>query len=121
MSIISTLIFKEKNRNEVMQSEYLKELKSLPKGTIKIKKVNGNEYYYLTYRDGEKIVTKYVGKDKDTLFKIKEQLERRKQIEDIKQYCIKKHKAEETYPFGNVPICYKLNGKIFAQVYPYEY
>ena len=70
MSIISTLIFKEKNRNEVMQSEYLKELKSLPKGTIKIKKVNGNEYYYLTYRDGEKIVTKYVGKDKDTLFKI---------------------------------------------------
>lgn len=91
MSIISTLILKEKNRNELMQSEYLKELKSLPKGTIKIKKVNDNEYYYLTYRDGEKIVTKYVGKDKDTLFKIKEQLKRRKQIEDI----IKKLKEEK--------------------------
>ncbi len=42
-------------------------------------------------------------------------------VEDIKQYCIEKYKAEETYPFGDVPICYKLNGKIFAQVYPYEW
>ncbi len=41
-------------------------------------------------------------------------------VEDIKQYCLEKHKAEETYPFEDVPICYKLNGKIFAQVYPYE-
>ena len=32
-------------------------------------------------------------------------------VEDIKQYCLEKHKADETYPFGDVPICYKLNGK----------
>ena len=41
--------------------------------------------------------------------------------EDIKKYCLSKHKAYEDYPFGDVPICYKLNGKIFAQLYPYEY
>ncbi len=41
--------------------------------------------------------------------------------ETIKTYCQMKHKACETYPFGDVPICYKLNGKIFAQLYPYEY
>ena len=40
--------------------------------------------------------------------------------EDIKEYCLSKHKACETFPFGEVPICYKLNGKIFAQLYPYE-
>ena len=40
--------------------------------------------------------------------------------EDIKEYCLSKHKAYETFPFGEVPICYKLNGKIFAQLYPYE-
>jgi len=40
--------------------------------------------------------------------------------EDIKEYCISKHKAYEAFPFGEVPICYKLNGKIFAQLYPYE-
>ena len=30
-----------------------------------------------------------------------------------------RHKAYEDYPFGDVPICYKLNGKVFAQIYPY--
>ena len=40
-------------------------------------------------------------------------------VEDIKKYCISKYKACEEYPFGDVPICYKLNGKLFAQIYPY--
>ncbi|MGN0487326.1 MAG: MmcQ/YjbR family DNA-binding protein [Acutalibacteraceae bacterium] len=38
-------------------------------------------------------------------------------IEKIKEYCMNKHKACETYPFGEIPICYKLNNKIFAQLY----
>ena len=38
--------------------------------------------------------------------------------EEIKAYCLSKPKAQETYPFGEVPICYKLGGKIFAQLYP---
>lgn len=41
--------------------------------------------------------------------------------EEIKVYCLSKHKSCETYPFGDVPICYKLNGKIFAQLYPYDW
>ena len=39
MSIISTLLIKEKNRNESMIIEYTRELDALPKGTIKEKKV----------------------------------------------------------------------------------
>ena len=39
-------------------------------------------------------------------------------IEFIRKYCLAKHKAYEDYPFGNIPICYKLNNKIFAQLYP---
>ncbi len=42
-------------------------------------------------------------------------------VEEIKKYCLSKHKAYEECPFGDVPVCYKLNGKIFAQIYPYEY
>ena len=41
------------------------------------------------------------------------------EIEEIKNYCKSKHNATEEFPFGAVPICYKLNGKIFAQLYPY--
>ncbi len=36
----------------------------------------------------------------------------------IKSYCQAKPCAEETYPFGEWPVCYKVGGKIFAQVYP---
>lgn len=42
------------------------------------------------------------------------------QVSEIKKYCLNKHKAYEAYPFGDIPICYKLNGKIFAQIYPKE-
>ncbi len=42
-------------------------------------------------------------------------------VEQIKKYCMSKKGAYETTPFGDVPICYKVNNKIFAQVYPHEW
>ena len=38
--------------------------------------------------------------------------------EEIKSYCLSKPHAAETYPFGDVPICYKVGGRLFAQLYP---
>ena len=38
--------------------------------------------------------------------------------EEIRAYCLKKWKAYEDFPFGDIPICFKLNKKIFAQLYP---
>lgn len=38
-------------------------------------------------------------------------------LTEIKAYCLSKPGAIETYPFGDWPICYKIGGKIFAQVY----
>ena len=43
------------------------------------------------------------------------------QVQEIKDYCMSKFSAYEECPFGDVPICYKLNNKIFAQLYPYEH
>ena len=39
-------------------------------------------------------------------------------IKEIRAYCRSKWKACEDYPFGDIPICYRLNKKIFAQIYP---
>lgn len=33
---------------------------------------------------------------------------------EIRQYCLDKYMAIEEFPFGKVPICYKLNGKIWV-------
>lgn len=41
-------------------------------------------------------------------------------LQDIINYCSSKHKSYIDYPFGEIPICFKLSGKIFAQIYPKE-
>lgn len=38
--------------------------------------------------------------------------------EELSLLCLKKPGAYEDHPFGAWPVCYKVNGKIFAQVYP---
>lgn len=38
--------------------------------------------------------------------------------EEIRAYCLVKPKAYEDRPFGETPICYKVNNRIFAQLYP---
>lgn len=38
--------------------------------------------------------------------------------EEIRVYCLSKPGAYEDLPFGDIPICYKVNKKIFAQIYP---
>lgn len=91
MSMLMTIISREETRNENMINEYTKELETLPKGKITPKTVNGKTYYYLYYRDGKKVVSKYVGKDEESLAAIREGLARRSQIEEI----VKKLKEEK--------------------------
>lgn len=38
--------------------------------------------------------------------------------EVLSQLCLDKPGAYEDHPFGEYPICYKVKGKIFAQIYP---
>lgn len=86
-----TVISREEARNEKMIIEYTKELETLPRGKITPKTVNGKTYYYLYYRDGEKVISKYIGKDDGSLTSIREGLTRRSQIEEI----MKKLKEEK--------------------------
>lgn len=81
----------EEKRNKNMIDGYTKELESLARGKIIKKIVNSNTYYYLYYRSGKKVISKYIGKTKESTIALQEQLERRKQVEEI----IKKLKDEE--------------------------
>lgn len=42
------------------------------------------------------------------------------EIKDILDYCLKKPGAYIDYPFGEIPVCVKVKGKLFAQAYPKE-
>ena len=59
--------------------DLLLKLEQLPKGYISKKNIYGKEYFYLQYKDGNKLVSKYISsKDLDEL---KKQLEERNRIE----------------------------------------
>lgn len=93
MSMLMTVISREEARNEKMIIEYTKELETLPRGKITPKTVNGKTYYYLYYRDGKKVISKYIGKNNDSLTSIRERLTRRSQIEEIMKK-LKEEKAQ---------------------------
>ena len=81
MNLILNTVLGEKQRIEYMLQKYMAFLAVLPKGTISEKKVNEKTYYYLKYREGKKVVSKYVGKQEvDTL---RQQIDRRKHIETM--------------------------------------
>ena len=37
---------------------------------------------------------------------------------EIERYCLAKPGAYRDLPFGEVPVCFKVGGRIFAQLYP---
>ncbi len=79
MNLIINTILQEKQRIDYLLEKYQALLAVLPKGTISEKPVNGNIYYYLKYRDGKKVVSKYISK---------------KDIEDLRQQIEKRHHVE---------------------------
>ena len=78
MSVVLDAIEENLERNLYMQELYSKNMQSLRKGSLTVKNINGNEYYYLIYRDGEKVKTEYIGiKGKTDLKNIKKELKDR--------------------------------------------
>ena len=70
---------KEKQRIEYMLNKYRDELSRLPKGSLSAKAVNGKEYFYLKYRDGGKVCSKYIRQTEIDI--VRQQIEKRKHIE----------------------------------------
>ena len=81
LNLILCTILQEKERIDRMLAKYQEELRTLPKGTISEKKVNQSIYFYLKYRDGKKVISRYIHKkDVDT---VREQVQKRKHIETM--------------------------------------
>lgn len=83
MLLLQKIVNDEKVRIEKMMSAYEEELQNLPKGYISTKHINNNEYYYLQFREGKKVTSKYLGKDEGSIADVRLQLERRAQICEV--------------------------------------
>ncbi len=83
MDNLNDLIRKYKNDLLKKKANYKKKVSDLPKGTLTVKrnKNTGTEYFYLKYREGKKIVSKYLGKISDSVHEIQKQIVLRKKLE----------------------------------------
>lgn len=100
MNLIISTVLQEKQRIDHMLAKYQEALAELPKGTISEKQVKGNTYYYLKYRDGKKVVSKYIGKkDIDGL---KQQIDRRRHIETMIRSLLEEQKLAAKVLEGNL-------------------
>ena len=78
--LIESVIKKEAQRNLQMVQQYEELVAQLPKGSLICRK---SEYYYLKYRQDGRVCDEYIGKDPETVAKIREQLELRKHYTDM--------------------------------------
>lgn len=78
--LINSVIKNEASRNEQMIYEYERLMSELPRGSLICRK---NEYYYLKYRKDGKVYDQYIGKNPETIEKVKVQLEQRKHYEKM--------------------------------------
>lgn len=83
MLLLEEIVLQEKSRIENMMSMYETELLYLPRGVLVKKIINGKEYYYIQYREGKKVISKYIGNSEEKVAEVKARLERRRQIETI--------------------------------------
>ena len=81
MNMILTTITQEKKRIEYMLERYKEEQDRLPKGSISERSIDGRVYYYLKYRDGKKVFSRYIHKSQ--IEEIRKQIEKRKHIETM--------------------------------------
>ena len=82
-TVIYGMLKEEKQRNLELQEAYAKEIKLLPKGSLVAKRRNGRTYYYLRYREKDKVKTDYVGKDDSSVEDIRRGIAKRKQLEIV--------------------------------------
>ena len=79
MNFILNTILQEKKRIERMLTIYNGKLAMLPKGSICEREVGKSTYYYLKFRDGRKVVSKYI--PREDLDHVRKQVEKRRHVE----------------------------------------
>ena len=89
MSIFLEIMKEELDRNLYKQNAFLEQLNDLPKGYLSICKIDGKEYVYRKYRQGNKIVSEYVGVVSDNecqkAYKLREEyIKLKKALSDLK-------------------------------------
>ncbi|OQX86939.1 MAG: hypothetical protein B6D55_04785 [Candidatus Omnitrophica bacterium 4484_70.2] len=84
MKVLKGILKESKEYYIEIKRKIEKKIGKLPKGSVKERKIRGRRYYYLQYREGKRVIHKYLGKNKPE--ELVEQIEERKALlEELKK------------------------------------
>lgn len=81
MNLIINTVMQEKQRIDYMIEKYSEVLRALPKGSLLERRVGAKRYYYLKYREGGKVISKYISVGQ--VDEIRDGIERRRHTEKM--------------------------------------
>ncbi len=84
MDVLKGVLLESRKHYLDLEKRIAKRLKSLPSGSVKARRISGAVYYYLQERVGDKIVHRYLGKEKPEAM-IKQISERRALKAELKK------------------------------------
>ena len=84
MKVLKDILEESKEYYLDLKKRIEKRIQNLPKGSIKERRIGGGVYYYLQYREGKKVIHKYLGKNKPEEL-IKQIEERKKLLNELKK------------------------------------
>ena len=100
-SVVMGVLQDELGRNRRMQARYLREIQQLPKGSLYLRKINHQQYYYLNFRQDDRVIAKYLGKRDDVRIEdVKKGISERKHYEEL----LKKLSSEEKLLIESVKV-----------------
>ena len=86
MSVVQDVIKEEYNRLIELIEQYDQKIADYPKGSISVKSRRGKPYYYLSFREGDKVKSVYLGKeDSSKVIKYSEQIKKRQRYEELRK------------------------------------
>ena len=82
--LLKSVFQDELDRTTRLILRFRAELETLPKGSVFKRKIGNQEYFYLNYREGNKVVSKFLGNAKDfQTEELEQQLKKRKELSAV--------------------------------------
>ena len=78
MDIMKDIAKEELENSMRVRESYEKALYKIPKGSLSRKRINGREYYYLSYKESGRVKSRYLGKLSEREVKRYKELARRR-------------------------------------------
>jgi hypothetical protein len=84
MDMINGMLKEDLEYELLVEQRYVDAIRELPRGSMQKKRIYGNEYFYLKYREGSKVKTDYLGVLSDEqIEEIQGKISKRKQFENL--------------------------------------